>query len=240
MSDRGLYQGLYMSRKAEDGVSAYPDQKFAPSELFVGLALTALAGWVDAIGFLRLGGLYPSFMSGNTTQLGIALGTHDWTAVGLPALLIALFVAGAFAGALIGGLATRWCLVWCFTLEALLLVAAFLLSLAQSQPVLAIAPLPLAMGLQNVTALQFARRGVGVTYVTGSLVALGEGLADAVRGNTTRWPRPCLTWLAMGVGAIGGATAHVIAASAALAVPAACSVMAAVLAAATTARVTER
>ena len=216
-----------------------PQRSEAPSELLVGLALTALAGWVDAIGFLRLGGLYPSFMSGNTTQLGIAFGTHDWTAVALPALLIALFVAGAFAGALIGGLATRWRLVACFALEALLLVAAFLLSLVQAQPVLAIAPLPLAMGLQNATALQFARRGIGITYVTGSLIALGEGLADAVRGNTTRWPRPCLTWLAMAVGAIGGATMHVVAASAALAVPAACVVAAAVAAAAAS-HVTER
>jgi len=41
----------------------------------LGLVLTAMAGWVDAIGFLRLGGFYPSFMSGNTTQLGIALAT---------------------------------------------------------------------------------------------------------------------------------------------------------------------
>jgi len=217
-----------------------PDNTEAPSELFVGLALTALAGWVDAIGFLRLGGLYPSFMSGNTTQLGIAIGTHDWTAVALPAVLVALFVAGAFAGALIGGLATRWHLFWCFTLEAVLLIGAFLLSLAQARPVLAIAPLPLAMGLQNATALQFARRGVGITYVTGSLVTLGEGLADAVRGNTTRWPRPCLTWLAMGVGAIGGATAHVVAASAALAIPAACAVAAAIAAAAAASHVTQR
>ena len=39
--------------------------------LLIGLCLTAVAGWVDAIGFLRLGGLYTSFMSGNTTHLGV-------------------------------------------------------------------------------------------------------------------------------------------------------------------------
>src|SRR4029077_4997805 len=58
----------------------------------IGLALTAMAGCVDAIGYLRLGGLFPSFMSGNTTQLGISLADASRTAA-LPAMLIALFVA---------------------------------------------------------------------------------------------------------------------------------------------------
>jgi len=40
----------------------------------VGLAcaLSALAGYVDAIGFLHLGGLFVSFMSGNSTRMGSA------------------------------------------------------------------------------------------------------------------------------------------------------------------------
>ena len=61
----------------------------------LGLVLTAMAGWVDAIGFLRLGGFYPSFMSGNTTQLGVALSNGNWQAAMLPALLIGLFVTGS-------------------------------------------------------------------------------------------------------------------------------------------------
>lgn len=42
--------------------------------LAAGLAL--LAGYVDAIGFLRLGGLFVSFMSGNSTRLAVALVGH--------------------------------------------------------------------------------------------------------------------------------------------------------------------
>jgi uncharacterized membrane protein YoaK (UPF0700 family) len=34
--------------------------------LFLGLLLTGCAGFIDAIGFIELGGFYTSFMSGNT------------------------------------------------------------------------------------------------------------------------------------------------------------------------------
>ena len=35
-------------------------------------ALSALAGYVDGIGYLHLGGLFVSFMSGNSTRMGVA------------------------------------------------------------------------------------------------------------------------------------------------------------------------
>ncbi len=35
--------------------------------------MTAMAGFLDAVGYAQLGRLYVSFMSGNSTQLGIAI-----------------------------------------------------------------------------------------------------------------------------------------------------------------------
>ena len=69
--------------------------------------LAALAGMVDAIGYLRLGHLFVSFMSGNSTQLGVAVGGGDLTEAGVIAELIALFVLGAAAGQVLIGFATK-------------------------------------------------------------------------------------------------------------------------------------
>ena len=93
--------------------------------LSLGLLLTATAGWVDAIGFLRLGGLYPSFMSGNTTQLGVALSHDDWHLVEMAATILGLFFVGGFCGGLAAALPSSWRLPAVLTLETALLPARY-------------------------------------------------------------------------------------------------------------------
>jgi uncharacterized membrane protein YoaK (UPF0700 family) len=41
--------------------------------------LSALAGYVDGIGFLHLGGLFVSLMNGNSTRMGVSLAAGDWS-----------------------------------------------------------------------------------------------------------------------------------------------------------------
>jgi uncharacterized membrane protein YoaK (UPF0700 family) len=66
-----------------------------------GLALSAClagtAGFVDAIGFLETGGLFVSFMSGNSTQAGIGLLEGDVGFAVLALGLVASFVLGVTA-----------------------------------------------------------------------------------------------------------------------------------------------
>ena len=111
-------------------------------------ALSALAGYVDAIGFLHLGGLFVSFMSGNSTRLGVSLADGQWeTAAGAFGLIV-LFVAGAAGGSLLvlgRGLHRQ---PWVLFAEALLLAIAAL-AYALRQPTVAIAAIVLAMGLEN-------------------------------------------------------------------------------------------
>jgi uncharacterized membrane protein YoaK (UPF0700 family) len=47
--------------------------------LALACALSAMAGYVDGIGFLHLGGLFVSFMSGNSTRLGVSLAEGNWS-----------------------------------------------------------------------------------------------------------------------------------------------------------------
>ena len=171
-------------------------------------ALTALAGYVDGIGFLHLGGLFVSFMSGNSTRMGVSLAAGEWRP-SLEALgLIALFVAGATAGSLIvlNRGTRRQALV--LLAEAVLLAAAALCySLGLSN--IAVSAIVMAMGLENAVFQADGSAGLGLTYMTGALVKVGQLLATALKGGSRfGWVPNFLLWAAMVVGAVIGGLAY--------------------------------
>lgn len=175
-------------------------------------ALAALSGYVDAIGFLSAGGLFVSFMSGNSTRLAVDLATGS-RAAGVAAMLIACFVAGATSGALIAGWAGAR------RKPAVLASVAALLALgAASQGVAAVAAMALAMGFANATFLRDGEVSIGVTYMTGTLVKLGHRLAGALRGEGARWAWVpyLLLWAGLMGGALTGALAFAVFGAAAL------------------------
>ena len=63
--------------------------------------LAGLAGFVDATGYIASGGFFLSFMSGNSTRLGIGLASAPAEAA-MAASLILAFVTGVVAGTLTG------------------------------------------------------------------------------------------------------------------------------------------
>jgi uncharacterized membrane protein YoaK (UPF0700 family) len=169
-------------------------------------ALSGLAGYVDGIGYLQLGGLFVSFMSGNSTRLGVSLAQGQWWTAAGAIGLIALFVIGAGAGCLIvlGRVANRQPLV--LLVETALLVAAALCH-AFGLPNVAIAFIVLAMGLEN--AVFQVEGGLGLTYVTGTLVKVGQLAAMALRGGARwAWVPNLLLWAALVTGALFGALAY--------------------------------
>jgi uncharacterized membrane protein YoaK (UPF0700 family) len=175
--------------------------------IILACALSALAGYVDGIGFLHLGGLYVSFMSGNSTRLGVSLADGEWSAAGTSLGLIVLFVVGAAAGSLIvlGRGAHRQ--PWVLLAEALLLaVAAAGYGFGFSNT--AVAAIVLAMGLENAVFQIQGGAGLGLTYVTGALVKVGQLAAVALTGGERfGWVSNLLLWAALVAGAFCGAVA---------------------------------
>jgi uncharacterized membrane protein YoaK (UPF0700 family) len=176
----------------------------------VGLAcaLSTLAGYVDGIGFVHLGGLFVSFMSGNSTRMGVSLAEGQWVSAAHALGLIALFVTGAAVGSLIvlGRGANRQ---FRLLLAETLLLAAAALCDAFGLSNVAVAAIVLAMGLENAVFQIDGGAGLGLTYVTGALVKVGQLVAAALTGGARwAWAPNLLLWAAMVTGALCGALAY--------------------------------
>lgn len=165
---------------------------------------SAVAGFVDVVGFLMTGGFFVSFMSGNSTRLGVGIAEGSST-VGVAGGLILTFVAGVVLGASAGRLAKA------HKEPAILGLVTGLLTLALVMHglglgVLAVIPLALAMGAQNTVFAENGEVRVGLTYMTGTLVKLGKRLTASLWGGPPLgWLPYLLLWAGLLTGAILGA-----------------------------------
>lgn len=165
------------------------------------IGLSGLAGYVDALGYLELHGTFIAFMSGNSTQLAVGLSNGGLgVAAGLGGI-IALFVGGVILGTFAGHVVPRdrHVPVVLSIVTGLLLIGGACAAL--SWPLAAVAAMTLAMGVENAT---FQRDGdvvVGLTYMTGALVKIGQNIARALNGGD-RWA--WLPYLLLWLGLVGG------------------------------------
>ena len=159
----------------------------APDPAALAVLLAALAGYVDAIAWQSLGGFFASFMSGNATRLALGLAQGQAGAAMLGGALLLAFLAGVVGGVTAGEAAGRW------RAAAAMALATVFLALA------AWAPLPhpigpmllaVAMGAENAVRRRDGGGRLGLTYITGTVVELGERLAGALMGRTRPW-----TWM---------------------------------------------
>ncbi len=184
-----------------------PDPQEGP--LWLALALMALAGCVDATGFLKLGHLFVSFMSGDSTQVAVSLAERRWGEASQPAAVIALFLLGAFSGPLVAAAAgdTR-------RRPVLLLLQAVFVSAASwvggteiDGPRIgaAVGLAAFAMGLQN-TVMQRVGTVQVHPFVTSNIVGFAQGVAHVVLGKQSRgWVRHGLLWVSLVAGGAVGA-----------------------------------
>lgn len=167
------------------------------------LGLAGLAGLVDATGFVVAGGYFTSFMSGNTTRMGVELAERPALAL-MPLGLIACFLGGVVIGALTGRrFAGRHKRVLLGLVAGLLAMGAG--TLAAGWPLVFLAFSAMAMGLANNVFVRAGEVTVGVTYMTGALVRFGQGVAARVSGQSLPSTRGYgLLWGALALGAAAG------------------------------------
>jgi uncharacterized membrane protein YoaK (UPF0700 family) len=163
--------------------------------------LAFLAGATDVHGLTLLRDLFVSFMSGNSTMLGVAIARGDFDRAGRIAGIITMFVAGATAGSLIATLAgPRHAAV-------VLLIVTVLLTLPILAPQWSIPFLVVAMGLLNAAMHRAGATGISLTYVTGALVKFGQGLGLLLcrRQEDASWWKQGVLWACLLTGAASAA-----------------------------------
>ena len=150
------------------------------------ICLAALAGFVDALAFTSLGGFFASFMSGNSTRLGVSLGTGTWGNALVAGALVLAFISGVIvASVIVRAQPTRDKPMVMAAVTLLLTLAAIVAMLSPGPIVLLL--LAAAMGTENGVFTRDGEVTIGVTYLTGSLVKLGQKLAGALMGDADRW-----------------------------------------------------
>lgn len=165
-----------------------PDLDIPRAAYGLAFRLAVVGGYVDAVGFLTLAGLFVAHMSGNTVRLGIFVGDGDRSLAAQRLVPIIVFTIGVAAGiALVEALRRRS------------------------------APAPAAMGWQNAALRRVAGVPVHTTFVSGILTHHAEesvngwyASRDLRRAGTPRRPDD-------GVAVHSGALACIVASGTALA-----------------------
>jgi uncharacterized membrane protein YoaK (UPF0700 family) len=202
------------------------------------LLLAGLAGWVDAAGLAGSGGVFLSFMSGNTTDLAASLVQQDFRQAARIGAIVALFVMGVVVGERIEPWGGRRGQSLVLSVESATLgIGAALHWPGLSIPAtVSLFPLVFAMGLQNATMHRAGGISIGLTYVTGTLVQIGRAIAGLLgrEGDPRKLGKYVALWLSLAAGAGFGALALSISTLAALAAAAAAAGLLAVTTASTT------
>jgi uncharacterized membrane protein YoaK (UPF0700 family) len=173
-------------------------KQYSKYSIAIAVCVSALAGYIDAIGFLELGGYFVSFMSGNTTRLAVAVTKNDlWHAL-LIGKIICAFVLGAIFGTLIGYKIGKHYQSFSVLLFVTLTLIAAILCYETGYGFAAILCMALAMGAVNTI---FQRDGdivIGLTYMTGTLVKFGQHVVKAfINRDYFAWFPYLILWLGL-------------------------------------------
>jgi uncharacterized membrane protein YoaK (UPF0700 family) len=179
--------------------------------------LTFVAGCVDAIGFLRLGGIYVANMSGNSIAIGMHSVIGPRAALEERLLAVAGYVAGLLITRIGANVADRVRFKRVAAVALLFEILCLALFVRASGITAGIVAGAVAMGIQAAAISRFNGVTIYTAFVTGSLVRFAEYVAEVCVGfpqKTGARRRAAFDacwfgciWLAYVGGAIAGVTA---------------------------------
>lgn len=135
--------------------------------------LCLVAGYVDALGYTELGGVFAANMTGNSVLMAIAAARGLWPRTESYAATLAAFLAGAIVACVL----RRWTgrpAVVLLAASALLMAAA----MAPLPPGLSLPLLAATMGMQGAAISRFGPAALQTVVVTGTMVRLADELVE--------------------------------------------------------------
>lgn len=186
---------------------------YSSGEKNLAASFAFVAGFVDSVGFIFLGGVFLSFMSGNTTRIATSLVAGDADLALLAGSAVVLFLIGVMEGALVRRLAmqrlrpdlvrevvmTNMCVL--FAIASLLVLF--------DAPYPAIVVTSLAIGSMNSIFERSGEVSIPLTYMTGTLVKMGQRFVDAFFGGShAAWLDHLRMWSGLSAGAVFGALSY--------------------------------
>lgn len=167
----------------------------ATGHLRLAAALAVVAGFVDAVGYITLHGLFVAHMSGNSVKFGVHAGHGSLSAAAPAGIAVVLFVFGVAAGTVAAEAGARGRLrslaAIVLSIQATLILAFMVygstLLVGHRVPgrslggFYVLAGLAIvSMGMQTAALRQLGGRTISTTYVTGVLTSLTQEAANYV------------------------------------------------------------
>lgn len=160
------------------------------------LLLSVAAGSADAAGFMSVGHIFTSNMTGNLVLLGLAGGHGQWADAGRALYVLGLFFAGAAAGSRVARgfsdadwrrLMRRLLMAEVVLLFAFAICWALISKAGREAQFFRLAPLlTVAMGLQSAVMNRLTIAGMTNTAMTGTLVNFAAGLESLLSGRAAQ------------------------------------------------------
>ncbi len=160
--------------------------------------LTLVTGSLDAIGLLRLGGVFTSVMTGNMVFLGVSVAERNGALAVHTGVAFLTYIVGSFLGARLAGHADGEQHPWPRpVVHGLLLEFGVLCVFGVWWEVVGAAPSSvvgyamlgvnaMALGVQSAAVLRFGISGLSTTYLTGTLTQFVAGLTKRGEGFQVR------------------------------------------------------